>query len=134
MAAVMIGGMVPSFATAAATALFPAAFDEQERRHGRTNWLLGASFISEGALPFVPGAPRAVKLACMTGGALAGGLSMLAGCSLPAPCGGLFLFPLGQNVGGGLAALAAGSLLGGVLFGLMRGRKMRLSVSNRYEN
>ena len=120
MAAVMIGGMVPSLATALAVTLFPGVFSPEERQRGFVNYLLGLCFISEGALPFLASSPLELIFACAVGGGLGGALSMCMNCSIPAPHGGIFVFPLAQNPLGGLLALAVGSLTAALLFALLR--------------
>ena len=84
------------------------------------NYLLGLCFISEGALPFLASSPLELIFACAVGGGLGGALSMCMNCSIPAPHGGIFVFPLAQNPLGGLRALAVGSLTAALLFALLR--------------
>lgn len=113
MAAVMIGGMVPSLATALAVTLFPALFSPEERQRGFVNYLLGLCFISEGALPFLASSPLELIFACAVGGGLGGALSMCMNCSIPAPHGGIFVFPLAQKPGWRPAGTGRGQLDGG---------------------
>ncbi|MGL5417610.1 MAG: PTS fructose transporter subunit IIABC [Clostridium sp.] len=94
MAAVMAGGMVPPLATALASTVFKNKFTREERNAGKTNYVLGASFITEGAIPFAAADPIRVIPACVVGSAIAGGLSMFFKIGLPAPHGGLFVFPI----------------------------------------
>ena len=94
MAAIMVGGMVPPVAVSLASRLRPKKFSEAEKRHGDAAWILGLSFITEGAIPFASADPLRVIPAQMIGSAVAGGLSMLFGCELRAPHGGIFVLPL----------------------------------------
>ncbi|MED5800202.1 fructose-specific PTS transporter subunit EIIC [Gordonia sp. Z-3] len=111
MAAVMCAGMVPPLAMALATVLRPQLFTEPERENGKAAWLLGASFISEGAIPFAATDPFRVIPSMMAGGALAGGLVMAFGVELRAPHGGIFVFFAMNNWILFLVALAAGTVL-----------------------
>lgn len=120
MAAVMIGGMVPPCAIALATLLFKNKFTEEERKSGPTNFVMGLSFITEGAIPFAAADPLRVIPSCMAGSGLAGALSMAFGCTLMAPHGGIFVFPVVGNALLYLAALAAGTVLGAVLLGILK--------------
>ena len=120
MAAVMIGGMVPPIGVALACLFFPDRFSAEERRTAPQNLLMGASFVTEGALPFALRDPLRVGPACMLGSALAGLLAVLFGCGCPAPHGGLFLIAVIQNPLGFLLALAAGSLLTCLLMGVLK--------------
>lgn len=123
MAAVMIGGMVPPLSIALATTFFKSRFTQEECKSGSVNYILGLCFITEGAVPFAAGDPLRVLPACIVGSAVSGGLSMLFGCALPAPHGGIFLCPVMINPGGYLAALAAGSLVGMVLLAVLKKKK-----------
>ena len=123
MAAVMIGGMVPPLSIALATTFFQSRFTQEERKSGAVNYILGLCFITEGAVPFAAGDPLRVLPACILGSAVAGGLSMLFGCALPAPHGGIFLCPVMINPGGYLAALAVGSLVGMLLLALLKKKR-----------
>lgn len=120
MAAVMVGGMVPPIAVALACLLFKNRFTPDEQRTAPQNLLMGASFVTEGALSFALRDPLRVGPACMLGSGLAGFLSVLFDCGCPAPHGGLFLIALIHNPAGFLLALAAGSLLGAALLGLLK--------------
>ncbi|MDO5408874.1 MAG: fructose-specific PTS transporter subunit EIIC [Lachnospiraceae bacterium] len=120
MAAVMIGGMVPPCAIALATLLFKNKFTEQERKSGPTNFIMGLSFITEGAIPFAASDPLHVLPPCIIGAALAGGLSMAFNCTLMAPHGGIFVFPVVGNTLMYLVALVAGTIVGGVLLGMFK--------------
>ncbi len=120
MAAVMVGGMVPPIAISFATMLFKNRFTEAQRGTCITNLIMGASFITEGAIPFAAADPLHVIPACAIGSAAAGGLSMLFGCASPAPHGGIFVVGIVHNPMLYVAALLAGSLLGAVLLGLLK--------------
>ncbi|WP_425539212.1 PTS fructose transporter subunit IIABC [Microaceticoccus formicicus] len=120
MAAVMIGGMVPPTAIALATLLFKNKFTETERKSGPVNFIMGLSFITEGAIPFAAADPFRVIPACIAGSALAGGLSMLFNCTLMAPHGGIFVFPVVGNGLMYLVSLVAGTVLGAVLLGILK--------------
>lgn len=112
MAAVMAGGMVPPLAIALCTTFFKNRFTEREQKSGVTNYVMGLSFITEGAIPYAAADPLRVIPACVLGAATAGALSMFFQCTLRAPHGGLFVVPTIGNPGGYLAALAAGALVG----------------------
>lgn len=123
MAAVMVGGMVPPLAIAMATLLFPKKFTSDERRAGLTNFVLGLSFITEGAIPFAAADPLRVIPSCVAGSAAAGALSVLFGCSLMAPHGGIFVFPTVGNAIGYLTALVSGALIGCLVLGMLKKNK-----------
>ena len=120
MAAVMIGGMVPPCAIALATLLFKNKFTEQERKSGPTNFVMGLSFITEGAIPFAASDPLHVLPSCIIGSALAGGLSMAFGCTLMAPHCGIFVFPVVGNALMYVIALVAGTIVGALLLGVLK--------------
>ena len=124
MAAVMIGGMVPPIAIALATTFFKNRFTEDERKSGVVNYIMGLCFITEGAIPFAAGDPLHVLPSCIVGSGVAGALSMVFGCALPAPHGGIFVFPIMTNVLGYVIALAVGSLVGMVLLGVLKKKKV----------
>lgn len=111
MAAVMIGGMVPPLAIALATIFFKNKFTAEERKAGPTNFIMGLSFITEGAIPFAASDPLHVLPACAVGSAVAGGLSMAFGCTLMAPHGGIFVVPTIGNPLMYLVALVIGSFI-----------------------
>lgn len=119
-AAVMAGGMVPPLAIALSTTIFKKKYDEEERKAGVTNYIMGASFITEGAIPFAAADPARVIPSLIIASAVAGGLSMLFGCELPAPHGGLFVIPLVKNAGMYVVSILAGSVLGAVLLGTLK--------------
>ena len=120
MAAVMIGGMVPPLAIALATIFFKNKFTAEERKAGPTNFIMGLSFITEGAIPFAASDPLHVLPACAVGSAVAGGLSMAFGCTLMAPHGGLFVVPTIGNPLMYLVALVIGSFIACGLLGLLK--------------
>lgn len=122
MAAVMVGGMVPPIAIALATTFFKNRFTESERKSGIVNYIMGLCFISEGAIPFAASDPLRVIPSCVIGSAVAGGISMVMGCTLRAPHGGLFVLPVIGNPLGYLLALVVGSLVGMVLLALLKKR------------
>ena len=120
MAAVMIGGMVPPCAIALASLLFKDKFTKTERESAPTNFIMGLAFITEGAIPFAASDPLHVLPACIIGSGLAGALSMVFNCTLMAPHGGIFVFPV---VGNGLmyfVALVVGTIVSAVLLGALK--------------
>lgn len=122
MAAVMAGGMVPPLALALAVFAFRDKFSEKERQSGVANLIMGACFITEGAIPFAAADPLRVLPACIIGSAAAGGLSMFFGCGLRAPHGGIFVLPVISHPFGFLAAVILGALVGMLLLGVLRKR------------
>ncbi|WP_264050302.1 fructose-specific PTS transporter subunit EIIC [Methylobacterium flocculans] len=125
MAAVMIGGMTPPLGIALATRLFPARFSKPEREAGGAAAVLGAAFITEGAIPFAAADPLRVIPAMVAGSALAGALALSLGVELKVPHGGLFVLPIPNavtNLPGALIALVAGTLTTGLLVGLLKKR------------
>lgn len=124
MAAVMAGGMVPPIAIALATIFFKDRFTENERKSGPVNFIMGLSFITEGAIPYAASDPLHVIPSCIVGSAVAGALSMAFGCASPAPHGGLFVFPVMQNPLGYAAAIAVGSVAGMFMLGLLKKKKV----------
>lgn len=120
MAAVMVGGMVPPLAIALCTTFFKSRFTERERKSGITNYVMGLSFITEGAIPFAAADPLRVIPACVVGSATAGALSMAFGCALRAPHGGIFVLPVITNPGMFFVALVAGSLVGMILLAILK--------------
>lgn len=120
MAAVMIGGMVPPLAIALATTFFKNRFSESERKSGIVNYIMGLSFITEGAIPFAAADPLHVIPACVIGSGLAGALSMAFGCGLRAPHGGIFVLPTIINPLMYLVALLAGSVVGAILLAILK--------------
>ena len=120
MAAVMIGGMVPPIAIALATLFFKNKFTAEQRKAGPTNFIMGLSFITEGAIPFAASDPLRVIPACVVGSAVAGALSMAFGCTLMAPHGGIFVVPTIGNPVMYLISLLIGSFISCVLLGLLK--------------
>lgn len=120
MAAVMIGGMTPPCAIALATILFKDKFTKEERESGPTNFIMGLAFITEGAIPFAAADPLHVIPACVIGSGVAGALSMLFKCTLMAPHGGIFVFPVVGNAIMYLLALVIGTVISTVLLGVLK--------------
>ena len=120
MAAVMIGGMVPPIAIALATTFFKNRFTESERKSGVVNYIMGLSFITEGAIPFAAADPIHVIPACIVGSGIAGALSMAFGCGLRAPHGGIFVLPTISNPIMYFVALFVGSVVGALLIGVLK--------------
>ena len=120
MAAVMIGGMTPPCAIALATLLFKNKFTKEERDAGPTNFIMGLAFITEGAIPFAASDPLHVLPSCIIGSALAGALSMAFNCTLMAPHGGIFVFPVVGNAVMYLVALVAGTVVSALLLGVLK--------------
>lgn len=122
-AAVMAGGMTPSLGIALATTFFKNKFSKEEREAGLTNYIMGASFITEGAIPFAAADPIRVIPSCVIGSALAGGLSMAFKCQLPAPHGGLFVLPIITNPMMYLLSVAIGAFVTCILIGITKPAK-----------
>ena len=120
MAAVMIGGMTPPCAIALATLLFKNKFTKEQRETGPTNFIMGLAFITEGAIPFAASDPLHVLPACIAGSAVAGALSMAFNCTLMAPHGGIFVFPVVGNALLYRAALVVGTVISALLLGLLK--------------
>ena len=120
MAAVMIGGMVPPCAIALSTILFKNRFTKEERDAGPTNFIMGLAFITEGAIPFAAADPLHVIPAWVIGSGVAGALSMLFKCTLMAPHGGIFVFPVVGNAIMYLLALVIGTVISTVLLGVLK--------------
>ena len=120
MAAVMIGGMTPPCAIALATLLFKHKFTKEQRETGPTNFIMGLAFITEGAIPFAASDPLHVLPACIAGSAVAGALSMVFNCTLMAPHGGIFVFPVVGNALMYLVALVVGTVISALLLGLLK--------------
>nr|WP_177160778.1 fructose-specific PTS transporter subunit EIIC [uncultured Fusobacterium sp.] len=119
-AAVMAGGMVPPLGIALATTFFKDKFTKDERDAGKTCYIMGLSFITEGAIPFAAADPARVIPASIIGAGIAGGLSMLFGVQLPAPHGGLFVLPVVTNPVMYLLAIAIGSVVTAVILGVIK--------------
>ena len=129
MAAVIISGMVPPLAMALATTLRPKLFNENERENGKAAWLLGASFISEGAIPFASADPARVIPSTIVGGALAGAISMGAHVASPAPHGGIWIIGLAQNPLMFLVAVVAGTVVSALLYVVLKSLGARSKAS-----
>jgi len=120
MAAIMVGGMVPPIAIALATLIFKKKFTEAERKSGPVNFIMGLSFITEGAIPFAAADPARVIPSLLIGSGVAGALSMAFKCTLMAPHGGIFVFPVVGNVAMYLVALIVGSAVGCLMLGILK--------------
>lgn len=120
MAAVMAGGMVPPLAIAISSTVFRHKFNETERKLGKSNYLKGLMFISEGTIPFVQKEPRLVTLACIIASSIAGGFSMLYNCGIQIPHGGIFVLPLISHPLRFVVALLVGSLCGAIIYGFFK--------------
>ena len=127
MAAVMLGGMVSPCAIALSTILFPANFTKDERKSAPMNFIMGLSFVTEGAIPFAAAHPFQVIPACMAGAGVSGALSMMFGCTMMAPNGGIFVFPVAEHSMLYFVALTAGTIVGAVLLGILK-KPVRESV------
>lgn len=119
-AAVMAGGMVPPLGIALATTLFKNRFTKEEREAGITCYIMGASFITEGAIPFAAADPLRVITSCVLGSAIAGGMTMYFGCLLPAPHGGLFVLPIITNPGMYLMSILVGTGVTATMLGILK--------------
>lgn len=124
MAAVMIGGMVPPIAIALSTTFFKNRWTDDERKSGPVNYIMGLSFITEGAIPYAASDPMRVIPSCMIGSAVAGGLSMAFDCTLMAPHGGIFVFAVVGNWAMYILSLAIGSAVGMVLLALLKKKRV----------
>ncbi|NSA96721.1 PTS system fructose-specific IIC component [Clostridium beijerinckii] len=120
MAAVMAGGMVPPLAIAICTTVFRNKFTEKDRQAGLVNYIMGLSFISEGAIPFAAADPIRVLPSCIIGSAVAGALSMAFGCALRAPHGGIFVIAIVTNPLQYLAAIIIGAVVGAIILGIIK--------------
>ncbi|GAB4073091.1 fructose-specific PTS transporter subunit EIIC [Barrientosiimonas marina] len=120
MAAVMVGGMIPPIAIALATTFFKAKFTEEERQSGLTNYVMGLSFITEGAIPFAAADPLRVIGSSVIGAVIGGGLTQLWHSSIPAPHGGIFVIPLADHAILFLLALVIGSVIAALILGLWK--------------
>ncbi|WP_054957876.1 PTS fructose transporter subunit IIABC [Paenibacillus dakarensis] len=120
MAAVMAGGMVPPLAIALATTFFKNKFTEQERKSGLTNYVLGLSFITEGAIPFAAADPLRVLTSCVIGSGIAGGLTQLWAINLPAPHGGVFVAALANHAILFMLAVIIGAIVSGLILGVWK--------------
>ena len=120
MAAVMVGGMVPPIAIALCTTFFKNRFTPNERKSGVVNYIMGLCFISEGAIPYAASDPLRVIPSCIVGSAVSGALSMAFGCTLMAPHGGIFVFPVVGNVFGYIISLLVGSVVGMAMLAILK--------------
>lgn len=125
MAAVMVGGMIPPLAIAIATTFWKNKFTEQERQAGLSNYVLGISFITEGAIPFAAGDPLHVIVSSVIGSAIGGGLTQLWHVNVPAPHGGIFVTPLANKPLMYLLAVIIGSIISGVIYGIWKPAKKK---------
>lgn len=124
MAAVMVGGMIPPLATAIATTFWPKKFTKQEREAGISNWVLGISFITEGAIPFATADPLRVIGSSIIGSAIGGGLSQLWKVSVPAPHGGLWVLALADHKLFYILSVLIGAVIAGVIMGIWKPQKL----------
>lgn len=120
MAAVMVGGMVPPCAIALSSMVFKKKFTREEREAGPTNFIMGLAFITEGAIPFAASDPLRVLPSCIIGSGVAGMLSMAFRCTLMAPHGGIFVFPVVEHALLYLVSLVAGTIVGAILLGTLK--------------
>lgn len=120
MAAIMVGGMVPPIAVALSTLVFKSKFTQNERNGGLATFIMGLSFITEGTIPVAARDPLRVLSSCIVGSSIAGGLSMYFNCTLMAPHGGIFVFPVVGGVFYYLFALLVGSLVGAIMLGILK--------------
>lgn len=112
--------MVPPLAIALATTFFSQRFTKEQRDSGKVNYVMGLSFITEGAIPFAAADPLKVIPACVVGSAIAGALTMIFNCTLPAPHGGIFVLPVVGNALMYLVAIAVGSIVGACILGALK--------------
>lgn len=120
MAAVMVGGMVPPLAIALATTIWPNKWTKDERNSGLSNYILGISFITEGAIPFAAADPLRVITSSVIGAVIGGGLSQAFGVNVPAPHGGLFVLPLADHKIGYLVSVIVGAVISAIILGLWK--------------
>ena len=129
MAAVMAAGMVPPLAMALSTTLRPKLYQPAERENGTAAWLLGASFISEGAIPFAAADPLRVIPSMMVGGAITGALSMALGAASKAPHGGIFVFFAIDRVWAFILAIVVGTLVAALLVTALKASAQRKAAA-----
>lgn len=120
MAAVMAGGMVPPLTIALASTIFRNKFSKKDKEAGLTNYIMGLSFITEGAIPFAAADPLRVIPSAAIGAGIAGALTMVFGCTLRAPHGGIFVLPVIGNPLGYAAAVAIGAIVGALILGFLK--------------
>ncbi|MDO1605345.1 fructose-specific PTS transporter subunit EIIC [Lactobacillus sp. YT155] len=123
MAAVMVGGMIPPLAIAIATTFWKNKFTDQERQAGFSNYILGAAFITEGAIPFAAGDPLRVIVSSVIGSAIGGGLTQLWKVNIPAPHGGIFVSPLANSPLFYLLSVVIGAIIAGIIYGIWKPKK-----------
>ena len=133
MAAVMVGGMVPPIAIALSTTFCPKKWSPDERRNGIVNYVMGLCFVTEGAIPYAAADPLRVLPSCIIGSALAGSLSMVFGCALRAPHGGIFVFPVVDHALLYVVALIVGSVVGAVILSLLKKEYVEEEIRKRYK-
>ncbi len=131
MAAVMVGGMIPPIAIALSTTFFKNRWTNNELKSGPVNYIMGLCFITEGAIPYAAADPLRVIPSCVIGSAVGGGLSMLFGCQLMAPHGGIFVFPVVTNVLGYIVALVAGAAVGMVMLAIFKKKKSAEEMNDK---
>ncbi|WP_161879081.1 PTS fructose transporter subunit IIABC [Alkalibacterium sp. MB6] len=134
MAAVMVGGMIPPLAIAISTLVFKNKYTHIERQSGLTNFVLGASFITEGAIPFAAADPLRVIGSSILGAAIGGGLTQLWNVSIPAPHGGLFVIGIGENPLWFIAALLIGSFITAIILGLWKPKASQADANVKTED
>lgn len=134
MAAVMVGGMIPPLAIAISTLVFKNKYTKIERQSGLTNFVLGASFITEGAIPFAAADPLRVIGSSILGAAIGGGLTQLWNVSIPAPHGGLFVIGIGENPLWFIAALLIGSFITAIILGLWKPKANQADANVKTED
>lgn len=120
MAAVLAGGIVPPYVTAFASTIFKKKFTKEQRQTGFTNYIIGLAGITEAAIPFWAADTFRVMISCMIGAGIAGALSMLFGCSVMAPFGGVFILPLNSNISGYIVAILVGIAVGTIIYGFIK--------------
>lgn len=121
MAAVMLGGMIPPLAIALSIALFPQKYSKDDRKNGIVTAVMGGAFITEGVIPYAAKDPWRVIVSCMVGSAVGGALSVYWGCLLPAPHGGIFVFPvMAQTVGWYILAILIGTIISTIMLGALK--------------
>lgn len=120
MAAVLAGGIVPPYVTALASTIFKNKFTDEQRQTGFTNYIIGLAGITEAAIPFLVSEPVSTISSCMIGAGIAGALSMFFNCTVMAPFGGVFIFPLNSNLIGYVVAIVSGIIVGTIVYGFMK--------------
>ncbi len=131
MAAVMVGGMIPPIAIALSTTFFKNRWTNNELKSGPVNYIMGLCFITEGAIPYAAADPLRVIPSCVVGSAVGGALSMMFGCELMAPHGGIFVFPVVTNVVGYIIALAVGAAVGMLMLAVLKKKKTAEEMNDK---